>query len=699
MNGQRVFNFTAIAVLYGFCVSIAFSIVAVEFFVGLLFILWMIKIYLADGGLITSSKLSVFLTILMILRVVSVAQSIDRPDSILTLGKLPLVLVMFPINSLFDRKTLERAVLVFLIAIGLSSVLGSFKVIFFDLDRARTTYGGYTGLSLQLVIAVNFGLYLLLKEPKRLNWIFAPLLAILFVGLFATFARTQWISALISCSLVFALLRPRMIYYWITAIIAGVLLMPQKVMLRVLDTFHFGGDSSRLALWRGSAGLLDELPLFGFGPRTFNEVFPAEAMCDLLDKSVWNYHNDFLQIAIESGWIAFAAIFALYVAVFVLLIRAIRAGDSLKITAGSALVGLFFSSLFNGVFFDPMVMPAIALLFAIIGKRDDFSPKSGDRILLVRLDKIGDVVLTTPMAGAIKSRFPGVRVDMAVRAIPAPVAAMSAHTDEIFVAPDSVFEFAKEIKRRKYSAVVSVHPEFGSALAPVLAGVPVRIGTEFRLWSPLLFTHRVLRHKNPLKHESVLNAELIEFMGIDPVKLPPPELIPPEDKNTAGSSGHAVGFHPGSGGSALRCPASILGEAARGLREEGYSIVLTGGPDDSEFVAEFLGHCGPVDLDLAGKTDLEDLVKNIARCEVFVAQGTGPLHIACGIGVPVVGIFPPSLRTGPRRWHPIGAAYKIVQPELPECKRCTGNRCRHFNCMSTIRPKTIIEAVKELSVV
>ena len=697
---KPVLHKAALIILYGLCLSIPFSIVLVEFFAGILFVLWVVRL-LTGGGVIRRSPFSFILLLFIILRLLSTIFSFDRAASIDSLGTLPLLLVFFPINSLFNRKDMERAVLILVVAVSAAAIYGSARVCFFGLDRARTTYGGYTGLSLQIVVASTFAVGFICKSRR---WMI-PLAVVLLIGLGACFARSQWVAGVVAGIFVVAALSARSLPYLISFLVAAVLAAPESVMRRVLETFQYGGDSSRFELWKGALSLLNRLPFMGFGPRTFADVFPKEALARLLDHSVWNYHNDFLQVAIESGWLALASLVVLWAIVFIQIGRALRARDWLRIASGGAMIGLFFASLFNGVLFDPMVMPIIGLLLAILGQKRQPELASGERILLVRTDRIGDVVLTTPMAALLKARFPGISVDMATRRYAMGAARISADIDDVLNGDLPLFAFAKDIRRRRYSAAVMVHPELKGALALALAGVKLRIGTGYRAWSPLLLTHRVMRHRGTDRHEALLNAELLIAFGIEANEIPAPNLAASErgiafaEKALAESKRPIVVFHPGSGGSVLRCSPRIFGEAARALVADGFGVVVTGGEGDFDFVDEFLESAGGGVLNLAGKTDFEQLTGILAAADIFVAQGTGPLHIAAGFGTPVAGIYPPSRRTGPDRWRPLGSESRIIRPDLPECQRCIGARCRYFNCMDLILPEGIVKAVKELAFV
>jgi len=126
-------------------------------------------------------------------------------------------------------------------------------------------------------------------------------------------------------------------------------------------------------------------------------------------------------------------------------------------------------------------------------------------------------------------------------------------------------------------------------------------------------------------------------------------------------------------------------------------VAVTGGEGDIDDVERFLEFVGDGVLDLAGKTNFEQLTGILDLANFFVVQRTGPLHIAFGLGTSVVGIYPPSRKTGSDRWRPLGSESSIVRPDFPACPRCIVARCRHFNCIESIRPEDIVKSIKELA--
>lgn len=686
----------------GLCISMPFSLSLGEFFEAVLYVAWIAAIALSKKDRVSRSYITWALLIFSIFRVLSVFTSIDVNHSLKVFEKLPILLVFFPLHSLFERKELKKGLIIFAIATAVASIYGGIRVSLFGLDRARTFYGGYTGLSLQIMISFIIALGLTLSEKSK-RWLAILLPALLF-GLATTFSRSQWFGTLIGCLTVAILIKPRTLPYIVAAFLLTAIIVPEDIILRAFETFRFGGDSNRFLVWRGGVQLLWKLPFTGYGPYTFGRVFP-DGLWELIpDKKIWNYHNDFLQFLLESGIPGFAALIGLWFTVARASIGGLLKKDDLKIISGITMLALFVSSLLNGVITDPMIMPIIAILLAVLGKRSSPQFKKGDKILLVRTDRLGDVIYTTPMARILKSRFTGIQVDILTRPVPGKAAALCPNIDSIKNYTGNLLADISEIRKGNYKAAILVRPELLPALALAFARIPIRLGTGFRAWAPPLLNYRIYRHRSHKRHETQLNLELMTPLGIQidrpiPPKLEIDNLIRRKSEEILKASGltdpHYAVFHPGSGGSAMRYPENMLATAAEEIHRSGIKVIITGAPSDSESVAKFLKNAHFEPIDLSGKTDLETLAGVLAGAQVVVASGTGPLHLAAALGTPVVGIFPPSENNGARRWAPLNEKKRILVPDLPSCGHCKGPSCPEHNCLEKIDPSTIAAAAKE----
>src|SRR5207245_7783151 len=103
-------------------------------------------------------------------------------------------------------------------------------------------------------------------------------------------------------------------------------------------------------------------------------------------------------------------------------------------------------------------------------------------------------------------------------------------------------------------------------------------------------------------------------------------------------------------------------------------------------------------LNWVGQTQLRELIAAVARCNVFLTNDSGPLHIAVATRVPTVAIFGPTTRE--LGFFPYGSGHRVIERALP-CRPCSlhgGAKCplEHFQCMKLIAPQEVFEAVQAL---
>ena len=150
-------------------------------------------------------------------------------------------------------------------------------------------------------------------------------------------------------------------------------------------------------------------------------------------------------------------------------------------------------------------------------------------VLIVRTDHLGDMLLTLPMAHAIKAAHPQWRVSVLASAANAEAARHHPDVDHVEVDPleakgsgvRGVHRLARQIRALGCDAAVIVHPTPRLAIAIYLAGVPLRVGTAYRAYS-FLFNRRIHEHRRrpPWKHETEYNLNLLRPLGIAPAAAP-----------------------------------------------------------------------------------------------------------------------------------------------------------------------------------
>lgn len=288
-----------------------------------------------------------------------------------------------------------------------------------------------------------------------------------------------------------------------------------------------------------------------------------------------------------------------------------------------------------------------------------------NKILIVRTDRVGDVLLTTPVSSALRAAFPQTKISWLVRPYTAPLFEHNSDVDEILLdRGQSTSRLAGEIKKERFDAAIVAYPRWRIAWALWRAGVPVRIGPASKPYS-ILFTQRVCQHRSEgKKHEADYNLELLEPLGI-PFKRHATRLVlSDEERRTARKilESHRLSFlkpivilHPGSGGSSACWPLAhymVLGEQ---LQAGGCDVVVTGGPgEDYQYVMIDQMHRIPVFI-AAGSVSLRELAAIYSWADLVVTNSTGPLHVAVALGIPTVSVYSPIPTCHPTRWGPYPA--------------------------------------------
>jgi ADP-heptose:LPS heptosyltransferase len=294
---------------------------------------------------------------------------------------------------------------------------------------------------------------------------------------------------------------------------------------------------------------------------------------------------------------------------------------------------------------------------------------AGRPILVVRTDRLGDVILSLPVFAALRESFPDSR--LVLLAAP-PVAPLAGHPwiDELLIDDrrgrhrglKGFGRLANEIRRVEAAAAIVLRPTWRNALVLAAAGVPRRIGTAFRAYSPF-FTHRVRQHRRGSgRHEVDLNLELLTPLKCAAFVGAPWVPVDPAARSRAralAGDGPFIVLHPGSGGSAGEWPAAHFITLGCALRARGLGVVVTGIAAESELVmAVAAGIRGA--RALAGRTTLPELAALLAEATAVVAGSTGTLHLAAAVGTAVVGIYPDRRDASPERWAPRGPVVRVL---------------------------------------
>ncbi|CAK8723747.1 MAG: heptosyltransferase-2 [Candidatus Electronema aureum] len=341
-----------------------------------------------------------------------------------------------------------------------------------------------------------------------------------------------------------------------------------------------------------------------------------------------------------------------------------------------------------------------------------FSPAPYN-ILIRSTNWIGDAVMTTPAIRTIRRNFPKARITLLALPWVADVFTACPHIDRIFIYDKQgrhqglrgKLRLAAELRAEQYDLAILLQNAFEAALITFIARIPTRAGytTDGR---GLLLTHGVRKHREiAQKHQVHYYQEMLEGLslrrGPDELELfPDPTAIQAADELLAqalqGKTGPIIGLNPSAAyGPAKRWPSAKYAALARRIAAAtGGLIVIFGTKADQEAAAEITAAAGEQVLNLTGRTNLSQAIACIARCQVFVTNDSGLMHVAAALNTPLVAVFGSTdhIATGPA-----SERAAVIRHSLP-CSPCLKTHCPqgHLRCMELVSVDEVKKAAMAL---
>ncbi len=353
------------------------------------------------------------------------------------------------------------------------------------------------------------------------------------------------------------------------------------------------------------------------------------------------------------------------------------------------------------------------------------------RILAVRLDSMGDVLMTTPAIRALREAVAGREVTLLTSPSGAGIARLVPEIDDVIVyeapwlkatppgaGPEAEFEMIETLRARAFDAAViftvySQNP-LPSAMLCYLAGIPLRLA-HCRENPYQLLTDRLpeLEPERLIRHEVRRQLDLVAAVGARPsserLSLRVPETAAarvstlltalglgegPAAFGARPAGARWIALHPGASAPSRRYPPELWSRAASALsRRLGCRIVFTGSAAEGGLIEEIRhGMDGP-SVSLAGSLDLGELAALLAAAPLLVAGNTGPVHIAAAVGTPVVDVY---ALTNPQH-TPWAVPNRVLNHDVP-CRNCYSSVCPmgHHACLREVPPERIADAAFEL---
>ena len=294
------------------------------------------------------------------------------------------------------------------------------------------------------------------------------------------------------------------------------------------------------------------------------------------------------------------------------------------------------------------------------------------RILVVRVDLLGDVVLSTPAVRALRRAYPRAMIDMLVQAPLDGILAGDPDIHRVLVWNPHVWRnprnwlrlkswraalaTLRRMRRPRYDLAISVSGDIGSIVTR-LSGARRRVGYAGEAYAGFMTDPVPGARYHKQQHETRYVLALAAAAGgvVAPGDEVPRLSVPPaerarmratlaEARVRLGATGPLIALHAGArNGQAKRWPARHWATLARRLADElGAVVILTGAPNEAPLAGDVERMAGRPLLNLCGQTTLPELKAVLAECNLVISGDSGPMHIACALGRPVIALHGPT---------------------------------------------------------
>jgi len=341
-------------------------------------------------------------------------------------------------------------------------------------------------------------------------------------------------------------------------------------------------------------------------------------------------------------------------------------------------------------------------------------------ILCVRLDSMGDVLMTTPALRALKEGIPDRRLTLLSSPSGVEMGQLIPEIDDVlcYQAPwlkatplrsSSVLDrqFCDDLRSRHFDAAV-IFTVFSQNPLPAaqlcyLADIPLRLA-HCRENPYQLLTHWVpeTEPQNGIRHEVQRQLDLVEQIGCTTTNtamschVPPPALatvLELLDRQGVVPSGPWMVLHPGATAASRRYPVELFAKCAAALRREGFEVIITGGVNEAPLIEQLQRLTPQPLISLAGKLNLDEMAALLSLAPVLITNNTGPAHLGAALGTPVVDLY---ALTNPQH-TPWQTPSRVLFQEV-DCKYCFKSVCpeQHHNCLRQVPPERVVKAALEL---
>ena len=354
------------------------------------------------------------------------------------------------------------------------------------------------------------------------------------------------------------------------------------------------------------------------------------------------------------------------------------------------------------------------------------------RVLVVRPDRLGDVLLSTPALEVLRRAYPKARISIlvqprvapAIRGLPAVDEVVEWEENGLYAGWSGFWRLVRTLRESRFDFALVLQAPAKVAWALFFARIPIRLGPYSKWYSFLTYNRGVRQRRSQVEmNEADYNLQLLRPLGIQVGARTVPTQAAASKEALADVdhwltvhrvdlvARHWVAVHPGMGGSALNWPDSHYEELVSVLLSEGRGVVLTGGPGEQpildRFQNRFSSHENFKTFGGVSAPDVQRLAALYSRMSLVVAPSTGPLHLAVARGCPVVSFYPPIRVQSAKRWGPYEVSMSpslrqqrsvVLTPEVVcgQEFRCLGEKCASYPCMKSLSVERVARETRKI---
>jgi len=342
------------------------------------------------------------------------------------------------------------------------------------------------------------------------------------------------------------------------------------------------------------------------------------------------------------------------------------------------------------------------------------------RVLLIRLDNLGDVLVTTPAMHAVRQSLPAAELTLLASSVGAQVGQLNPDLDDVIIydapwmdpwsrlpqEPEREQVMIARLAERRFDGAIIFTSYHQSALPAAylcyLAGIPLRAAASIDGPGSLLTT----RHKHPerMMHEVERGLDLVGALGMTTNETDLVLRVPDDARNELSNLLAArpvdprkplVVVHPGCSMPARTYPWEMYADVADELIERlDVSVILTGAEAERELVERVQARMTRPAVAVAGDLSFPAFCGLIETADLTITNNTGPMHISAAVKTPVIALF--ALTNPPEQWGPWHVRQRQLYHDVP-CRICYQRICPYgHECLRLISPSMVVEAAAEM---